>query len=356
MAVDKSVTRQENVNKIADNETFDTSAQDIQDVNATMINDMVVDGLSLGGETDVFTGRNDGTGNDGILEFRTLKAGPNITLALDGEAILITGADPSVETPNLQEVLDAGFTANSFPGFKLVGGAGVGYEIGTNGDITSTSNSGVAGHTFTANAGGASLRVSTSGVYGEIKVTNTAFTTRTTNASSNIGLGVGMFIGTVAGETTAATTMMDIGGNLRIREITDTTESEYLVVNSSGVVSKRNLPTEKNFLVLVTGSAVNPDPNSQKGVGYTALNTTLNIGNPQGSSPSNLTELTYRIKDDGVARALLFGDIYRGMGVSLPTTTTPNKTIYIKAIYNADEDTGITASGTWEVVSVIQEA
>jgi hypothetical protein len=113
MAVNKDTTRTENINKIGENNTFEVTPTDIQEVNSTMINDMVVDGRSLGSETDVFKGRDDGADNDGILEFRSLKAGTNITLSLDGEAILITGADAPDQTQNLQEVFDKGSTADS---------------------------------------------------------------------------------------------------------------------------------------------------------------------------------------------------------------------------------------------------
>jgi hypothetical protein len=169
MAVDKSVTRQENTDKIYDNETFDCSAQDVQEVNSTIINDMVVDGSNVGSETEVFKGRNDGTGNDGILEFRTLKAGPNVSLSLDGDSVLITGTtSPGGDIQDLQSVLNEGAVATIDGMFSVTAGGSnlyilpnlLGYTYSFEGDSSSMSVTGgsfgcagasaTASHAFTS--------------------------------------------------------------------------------------------------------------------------------------------------------------------------------------------------------------
>ena len=45
-----------------------------------------------------------------------------------------------------------------------------------------------------------------------------------------------------------------------------------------------------------------------------------------------------RIKDNGTAQTIAFGTNYRAIGVTLPTTTTISKTIYIGLVWN-DTDT-----------------
>lgn len=60
-------------------------------------------------------------------------------------------------------------------------------------------------------------------------------------------------------------------------------------------------------------------------------------------------QLIYRLKDDGTPRALSWDAIYRAIGVTLPTTTVANKTLYVGVIYNATDT-------KWDVVAVSQEA
>ena len=45
-----------------------------------------------------------------------------------------------------------------------------------------------------------------------------------------------------------------------------------------------------------------------------------------------------RIKDNGTAQTIAFDTNYRAIGVTLPTTTTISKTIYIGLVWN-DTDT-----------------
>lgn len=55
--------------------------------------------------------------------------------------------------------------------------------------------------------------------------------------------------------------------------------------------------------------------------------------------------LMLRIKDNGIARAITWGDKYRGIGVTLPNTTSAGKTLYIGAKWNA-------VDGKFDILSV----
>ncbi len=90
-------------------------------------------------------------------------------------------------------------------------------------------------------------------------------------------------------------------------------------------------PTASNDMVKVTALAVN---------------TTL--ANPSGS-PSEGWGWVFRIKDNGTARTISYGDQYRAIGLALPTATVIGKTLYLAAIWNAT-DTKV------DVVAVGQEA
>ncbi|HET7155701.1 MAG TPA: DUF2793 domain-containing protein [Hyphomicrobiaceae bacterium] len=82
-------------------------------------------------------------------------------------------------------------------------------------------------------------------------------------------------------------------------------------------------------------------------VKITAQAAALALANPTGTAIDGLG-MVIRIKDDGTARAITYGTQYRGIGVTLPTTTVVGKTLYLAMIYNT-EDT------KWDVVAVGQE-
>jgi len=84
----------------------------------------------------------------------------------------------------------------------------------------------------------------------------------------------------------------------------------------------------------------------------TALANALTI-NADAGSPVDGQKTTFRIKDNGTARALTWttgtAKSFRAIGVTLPTTTVISKTVYIGCIYNS-------ADSRWDVVAVAQEA
>lgn len=63
---------------------------------------------------------------------------------------------------------------------------------------------------------------------------------------------------------------------------------------------------------------------------------------------ANGNTLLIRIKDAGTSKNLNWNAVYRPIGVTLPTKTTANKTIYIGAIYNSQ-------ASKWDVISVREE-
>ena len=79
----------------------------------------------------------------------------------------------------------------------------------------------------------------------------------------------------------------------------------------------------------------------------TDLASALTIAAPTGT-PSTGMKLVIRLTDNGTNRALTFNNIYRAIGVTLPTTTTADKILYIGCIY--DE-----AGSKWDVVAIKEE-
>jgi hypothetical protein len=90
-------------------------------------------------------------------------------------------------------------------------------------------------------------------------------------------------------------------------------------------------PTFGNDLVAITAQAV-----------------ALAVANPTGTAIPGLG-MVIRIKDNGTARAISWGTQYRGIGVTLPSTTVASKTTYVAMIYNATDT-------TWDVVAVGTQA
>lgn len=87
----------------------------------------------------------------------------------------------------------------------------------------------------------------------------------------------------------------------------------------------------------VTSSATVTPTSTNDLVKITAQATSLTIANPTGTM-SEGQAMIIRIKDDGTARTIAFDTNYRAIGVTLPTTTTISKTIYIGLVWN-DTDT-----------------
>ena len=84
---------------------------------------------------------------------------------------------------------------------------------------------------------------------------------------------------------------------------------------------------------------------------FSALANALTI-NADAGTPTDGQQAIFRFTDNGTARALTWttgtSKSFRVMGVELPTTTVPNKTVYVGCIYNI-------AASRWDVVAVAQE-
>lgn len=82
-------------------------------------------------------------------------------------------------------------------------------------------------------------------------------------------------------------------------------------------------------------------------VTVTAQAAGLTLANPTGTAINGFG-MAIRIKDNGGARTIGYGTQYRAVGVTLPTTTVSNKTLYLGMVYSATDT-------KWDVVSVSQE-
>jgi hypothetical protein len=79
----------------------------------------------------------------------------------------------------------------------------------------------------------------------------------------------------------------------------------------------------------------------------TALAVEMTINAPAGT-PVDSQKLIIRIKDNGTARTLIWNAIWRNLTGPHITTTTPTKTLYFGAVYNAD-------NLTWDITAIGME-
>ena len=93
------------------------------------------------------------------------------------------------------------------------------------------------------------------------------------------------------------------------------------------------------------------DSNSYDQQEFTALANALTI-NADAGTPTDGQKTIFRFQDNGSAQALTWttgsAKSFRAIGVTLPTTTVINKTVYIGCIYNSGDS-------RWDVIAVAQE-
>lgn len=128
-------------------------------------------------------------------------------------------------------------------------------------------------------------------------------------------------------------------------------QDEFIIEDSSSSFVKKSIKRKtlispiNNNTETATTLTPNIDENQQESVNDLA--TALTIAAPTGTALTGM-KLILRIADNGTARALTFNAIYRAIGVTLPTTTTANKILYIGLIYSEQ--------GTkWDVVAIKEE-
>lgn len=98
-----------------------------------------------------------------------------------------------------------------------------------------------------------------------------------------------------------------------------------------------------NVQTVTSAATVTPTFTNDE-VAITAQAAALLLANPTGT-PVDGKNLVIRIKDNGTARAITYDTQYRAIGVTLPTTTVINKTIYLGLVYNLTDT-------KWDVVGV----
>ena len=128
-------------------------------------------------------------------------------------------------------------------------------------------------------------------------------------------------------------------------------QDEFIIEDSSSSFVKKSIkrktlinPINNNT---ETTAILTPNIDEYEQESVNNLTAALIVGAPTGTVASGM-KLILRIADNGTAQALIFNAIFRAIGVTLPTTTTANKILYIGCIYNSQ-------GSKWDVIAIKEE-
>jgi len=131
-----------------------------------------------------------------------------------------------------------------------------------------------------------------------------------------------------------------------------TTLAGASIATYAGIETLTNKRIDPRVTSAASASTLTPSIATADVYAYTALAANLAINAPTGT-PVDGDKLIFRILDNGTARNLTWDATYTVIGVTLPTTTTANKTTYVGCIYNAY---GASGTGRWDVIAVTTQA
>lgn len=132
--------------------------------------------------------------------------------------------------------------------------------------------------------------------------------------------------------------LLDLQGGTT-NEFYHLTSAEYTdLVTASNVKTLTNKRITPRITSTTSTSTLTPNADTEDENILTALATNLTLAAPSGT-PVQGQVIIIRIKDNGTARTLTFNAIYRFSSDNpAPTTTVLSKTMYIMAIYNAEDN------------------
>lgn len=121
-----------------------------------------------------------------------------------------------------------------------------------------------------------------------------------------------------------------------------------LTAYASDTVTLTNKRVTPRIGTVADAATITPTGDSSDMYTVTALAQAATIAAPSGT-PTNGQRLIIRFLDNATGRALTWNAIYRAVGITLPTTTTASKTLYVGFIYNS-------ADSKWDGVATVVQA
>ena len=120
-----------------------------------------------------------------------------------------------------------------------------------------------------------------------------------------------------------------------LSNVDNTSDADKPVSTATQTALNAKQPLTPRVQTVVSSATVTPTASDDLVV-ITAQATGLTLANPTGAFVQGQS-IVIRIKDNGTARTIAYGADYRAIGVTRPTTTVINKTIYLGCIYNATD-------------------
>jgi hypothetical protein len=167
----------------------------------------------------------------------------------------------------------------------------------------------------------------------------------TTSGSGYLQVGQftnGAFIGTSSTDATAGVLRLGTGGSERARIDT----SGNLSMAAAGAITSSRI--NPRVSTAASTATLSPVISSFDQYNLTAQAEALTVAAPTGT-PADGNKLIIRILDNGTARAITWNATYTAIGVTLPTTTTASKMLYVGCIYNL-------TNTRWDVIALTTQA
>lgn len=171
-----------------------------------------------------------------------------------------------------------------------------------------------------------------------------------TGTVTSVGLSGGTTGLTASGSPITTSGTITLGGTLAVANggTGASTLAGASIATYSGTETLTNKRIDPRDVTATTATTLTPDVSVGDIYCYTALASGLTINAPIGT-PTNGDKLIFRLLDNGTGRALTWNGTYTAIGVTLPTTTTANKTTYVGCIYNSNNT-------RWDVIAVTTQA
>ncbi len=247
----------------------------------------------------------------------------------------------------------ANATASSAVPTAVAIGASKLFGRGSTGNLTEvTLGSNLTFTGTTLNASGTLSGTLANGDYGDITVSGTGTVMTIDAGVVTLAKMASMTTASLLGRNTAATGVPEVLSAATVKTIlslnnvdnTSDANKPVSTAQATALALKRDLaPNEQ----AVASSATVTPTFSNDQVVITAQAVALTLANPTGTAVNGWGTML-RIRDSGVAQAISWGAIYRGIGLTLPSTTVAGKMLYVGMIYNSN-------ATKWDVISVVRE-